>query len=151
MDSLCCKDGDTCPSADSSGLRHVLCSLSPTVTPLPVQFCPDVQPGNARAKECLEENREQPGFTPECKAEVEKMMAERAADFRLDAKLKRLCAEDIDDLCAHDRESLDLVAGYDARVIQCLQDFRSGSQGSALCAASPSSPCPVPCRALPQP
>ena len=89
------------------------------------QFCPDVQPGNARAKECLEENREQEGFSPECKAEVEKMMADRAADFRLDAKLKKLCVDDIADLCARERDTLDQVAGYDARVIQCLQDFRS--------------------------
>lgn len=100
-----------------------------------LQFCPDVQPGNARAKECLEEHRDQPGFSPECKAEVEKMMADRAADFRLDAKLKRLCVDDIADLCAHERESLDLVAGYDARVIQCLQDFRSVPTAMQSCAA----------------
>ena len=43
-----------------------------------LQFCADVPPGNARAKECLEDNREKPGFTPQCKEEVEKMMADRA-------------------------------------------------------------------------
>jgi Golgi apparatus protein 1 len=59
------------------------------------QFCSDVPPGNARAKECLEDNRQQPGFTPACKEQVEKMMAARAADFRLDPKLRQLCAEDI--------------------------------------------------------
>lgn len=53
------------------------------------------------------------------------MMADRAADFRLDAKLKKLCVDDIADLCARERDTLDQVAGYDARVIQCLQDFRS--------------------------
>lgn len=52
------------------------------------------------------------------------MMADRAADFRLDAKLKKLCVDDIADLCARERDTLDQVAGYDARVIQCLQDFR---------------------------
>ena len=89
-----------------------------------VQFCPDVQPGNARAKECLEENREKPDFSPQCKVEIEKMMADRAADFRLDAKLRKMCSEDIADMCGYERDSLDTVAGYDARVIQCLQDYR---------------------------
>jgi Golgi apparatus protein 1 len=56
--------------------------------------------------------------------EVEKMMADRAADFRLDAKLRKLCQEDIADMCGYERDSLDTVAGYDARVIQCLQDYR---------------------------
>lgn len=67
------------------------------------QFCADVPPGNARAKECLEDNRLQPGFTPACKAEVEKMMEARAADFRLDPKLRVLCDEDIQvrSCCAH--------------------------------------------------
>ncbi len=60
-----------------------------------MQFCADVPPGNARAKECLEDNREKPGFTPACKEQVEKMMASRAADFRLDPKLRQLCADDI--------------------------------------------------------
>ena len=60
-----------------------------------LQFCADVPPGNARAKECLEDNREKPGFTPQCKEEVEKMMADRATDFRLDPKLRQLCADDI--------------------------------------------------------
>ena len=60
-----------------------------------VQFCADVPPGNARAKECLEDNRDAPGFSPGCKAEVERMMEARAADFRLDPKLRQLCADDI--------------------------------------------------------
>ena len=52
-------------------------------------------PGNARAKECLEDAREQPGFSATCKTEVEKMMESRASDFRLDPKLRQLCADDI--------------------------------------------------------
>ena len=54
-----------------------------------------MQPGNARAKECLEDNRDAPGFSPGCKTEVERMMEARAADFRLDPKLRQLCADDI--------------------------------------------------------
>ena len=89
-----------------------------------LQFCPDVQPGNARAKECLEEHREDTGFSPQCKTEIEKMMSERAADFRLDAKLRQLCSDDIDEICPYDKESLENVAGEEARVIECLQDYR---------------------------
>lgn len=151
-------------------------------------------PGNARAKECLEDNREQPGFSAGCKVEVEKMMESRAADFRLDPKLRMLCEEDIQvrwmpqllfyhlspvcccdepnerpgrdvtcalslvhahamlccwaahqkhmqllrccwnlmcflrgllqHVCGFERDSMDTVVGYDARVIQCLQDYR---------------------------
>ena len=62
---------------------------------LMLQFCADVPPGNARAKECLEDNREAPGFSATCKTEVEKMMESRASDFRLDPKLRQLCADDI--------------------------------------------------------
>ena len=87
-----------------------------------LQFCKDVPPGNARAKECLEDHREDPGFQPECKEEIEKMMAARAADFRLDTQLRQLCAEDIRDICAYESDSLDMSAGMDARVSQCLQD-----------------------------
>jgi len=54
-----------------------------------------VQPGNARAKECLEDSREREGFSKPCREELEKMMAARAADFRLDPKLRQLCARDI--------------------------------------------------------
>jgi Cysteine rich repeat len=31
------------------------------------KFCPDVAPGNGRAKACLEEHRKESGFSPECK------------------------------------------------------------------------------------
>ena len=54
-----------------------------------------MQPGNARAKECLEDAREKEGFSKPCREELEKMMAARAADFRLDPKLRQLCARDI--------------------------------------------------------
>ena len=33
-------------------------------------------------KDCLEEHREDPGFSAECKEEFEIMMEARAADFR---------------------------------------------------------------------
>ena len=81
-------------------------------------------PGNARVYECLESHRNDEGFSPECKDEFEKMMERRAADFRLDFKLREMCKRDIDQLCSYEKESLDSVEGFDARVIVCLQDFR---------------------------
>ncbi|KAK9867536.1 hypothetical protein WJX84_008718 [Apatococcus fuscideae] len=95
------------------------------------KFCKDVPPGNARAKECLEDHREDPGFQPECKEEIEKMMAARAADFRLDTQLRQLCAEDIRDICAYEADSLDMSAGMDARVSQCLQDYKEDIKSPA--------------------
>jgi hypothetical protein len=52
---------------------------------------PDVKPGNARVKECLEDKRSDPEFSAECKKTFEEMMERRATDFRLDAKLRDLC------------------------------------------------------------
>ena len=52
--------------------------------------------GNARVKDCLEEHREDPKFTQECRTEFEKMMGRRATDFRLDSSLREQCAEDIE-------------------------------------------------------
>ena len=34
----------------------------------------------------------------------------------------RACAAQ--DVCGYERDSMDTVVGYDARVIQCLQDYR---------------------------
>lgn len=93
------------------------------------QFCSDVQPGNARAKECLEDHMNDAGFSPPCKGELEKMMEARAADFRMDPKLRTLCAEDIQDVCGYEKDSMDAIAGEDARVIQCLQDYRCAGLG----------------------
>ena len=46
--------------------------------------------GGARVKDCLEEHREDAGFSAECRAEFEKMMEARAADFRLDPTLREV-------------------------------------------------------------
>lgn len=40
---------------------------------------------------------------------------------RLDATLREVCAQDIEAVCGYERDSLDSVEGFDARVIQCLQ------------------------------
>ena len=87
-------------------------------------FCKDKKFGNAQVKDCLEENREKPDFSAECKTEIEKMMERRATDFRLDSTLRETCKQDIDEICGYEKDSLDSIAGYDARVIQCLQDYK---------------------------
>jgi len=95
------------------------------------KFCNDVPPGNARVKECLESKRNEPEFSAECKEEFENMMARRAADFRLDAKLRELCKDDIEEVCGYEKDSLDSIAGYDGRVIECLQDYKEELQDPA--------------------
>ena len=90
-----------------------------------MQFCGDVAPGNARAKECLEQHRDETGFSAGCKEELELMMAARAADFRLDPKLKKQCKKDIQRVCKPELGDIieDLPDNH-AEVITCLQDFR---------------------------
>lgn len=82
------------------------CSLLPLPLPCPclalcprLQFCKDIEPGNARAKECLEENREK--LSSGCKDEVDDMIERRVHDFRLDPKLRDACEEDIFSMCAY--------------------------------------------------
>lgn len=88
------------------------------------KFCNDVKPGNARVKACLEDKKEDPEFSAECKKTFEEMMARRATDFRLDAKLRDLCKADIEEVCGYEKDSLDSIAGYDGRVLECLQDYK---------------------------
>lgn len=57
-------------------------------------------------KDCLEEHREEPDFSVECKEEFEKMMEARAADFRLDSTLRDKCANDIEDVCGYEKVGL---------------------------------------------
>lgn len=95
------------------------------------KFCADVQYGNARVKECLEDNKDKPDFSAECRTEFEAMMARRATDFRLDAKLRELCKGDIEHVCGYEKDSLDSIAGYDGRVIECLQDYKAELQAPA--------------------
>lgn len=99
------------------------------------KFCKNKKYGNAQVKDCLEDKREKPGFSAECKNELEKMMERRATDFRLDSTLRETCKNDIDEICGYEKDSLDSIAGYDARVIQCLQDYKEDLQGEE-CKAS---------------
>lgn len=95
------------------------------------KFCNNVQPGNARVKDCLEDHRHKQGFSSECRSELESMMARRAGDFRLDSRLRELCKQDIEDVCGYEKESMTSVKGYDGRVAECLQDYRDELQSPA--------------------
>jgi len=88
------------------------------------KFCAKVKPGHVHAKDCLEENRNDPAFSEDCKTEIEAMMERRAVDFRLDPELRDLCRDDIEEVCGYEKESLDSIAGFDARVTTCLMDYR---------------------------
>lgn len=89
-----------------------------------MQFCGDVPPGNARAKECLELHRNDTNFTSDCRTELEDMIEARAADFRLDPQLKKHCTKDIESLCYLENEEVRDLPDDHAQVITCLQDFR---------------------------
>ncbi|CAI5947591.1 unnamed protein product [Closterium sp. NIES-64] len=88
------------------------------------RFCPDVLPGDARVKDCLESHLHDSDFSKTCKVEFEHMMERRASDFRLDFNLRKYCAEDISTTCYQDAEDVVDVANRDAKVIECLQDYR---------------------------
>lgn len=89
-----------------------------------IQFCGDVAPGNARAKECLEQHREEANFSRGCKEELETMIQARSADFRLDSQLKRQCTKDIENLCMPQKYEVADLPDDHATVIACLQDYR---------------------------
>lgn len=63
------------------------------------QFCKDVQPGLARAKDCLEDNRDE--LSSACKEEIETMIERRVRDFRLDSRLRQACENEIFNMCAY--------------------------------------------------
>lgn len=88
------------------------------------KFCADIQPGHALAKECLERHRNDEGFSPECKEEVDAMLLRRVKDFRVDKRVMAVCAEDIINLCNVDDSELEDVQKQDTvRLSSCLQDM----------------------------
>eukprot|EP00798_Chlamydomonas_sp_ICE-L_P016764 gene16764-23039_t len=80
----------------------------------------DIEPGNARVKDCLEDNRE--SLSAACRPEIDAMIERRVHDFRLDSKLRAVCESDILNLCAYfgDVDDMDM---FDSSVINCLQDY----------------------------
>ncbi|GBF91963.1 hypothetical protein Rsub_04687 [Raphidocelis subcapitata] len=83
-------------------------------------FCDEVPPGNAMAKECLEEHRQE--LSAGCREEIDAMIERRVRDFRLDSRLRKYCRGDIFSVCAYLGDLGD-SAGADGSVINCLQDY----------------------------
>lgn len=104
--------------------------------PPQVKFCKDVEPGNNAAKECLEEHRNENGFSSNCKSLLEKMMERRAEDFRLEEPLIDACSDDMNEKCGMSPDDLSAIKGKDElksaqkSVMNCLQDFRDELRAS---------------------
>jgi len=86
------------------------------------KFCKDVEPGNARAKDCLEEHRKE--LSGPCQEEIDAMIEKRVRDLRLDSRLRSTCENEIFNMCAFQGD-LDDMDTYDSTVINCLQDFNA--------------------------
>eukprot|EP00955_Chlamydomonas_euryale_P032612 343245-Chlamydomonas_euryale.AAC.1 len=52
--------------------------------------------GASLAQECLEDNMDQAKFSPQCKEELDGILASRVADFRLDTALRDACETDVE-------------------------------------------------------
>lgn len=87
------------------------------------KFCPDVLPGNAQVKECLESHRTKPGFSSDCREEVDAMIERRVRDFKLDSRLRTSCQEDIATTCSFYGDSDELQSEGADSIIRCLQDY----------------------------
>eukprot|EP00882_Tetradesmus_deserticola_P009845 GHRQ01010403.1.p1 GENE.GHRQ01010403.1~~GHRQ01010403.1.p1 ORF type:complete len:576 (+),score=223.19 GHRQ01010403.1:287-2014(+) len=81
------------------------------------RFCPDVAPGSSRARDCLVSARHEDGFSPACRDELEAMIEARVHDFRIDARLRRACKDQMQDCVG-----MDIYEGDETIVNICLQD-----------------------------
>ncbi|GAX78146.1 hypothetical protein CEUSTIGMA_g5588.t1 [Chlamydomonas eustigma] len=88
------------------------------------KFCGQSLPGNSQVKDCLEKNRNQKGFSSECKEEIDQLIERRVRDFKLDFRLRNSCEKDIYETCAFYGDDLGMD-GDSSNVIHCLQDYFS--------------------------
>jgi golgi apparatus protein 1 len=94
------------------------------------RFCKKVELGSSHVKDCLENHREHPKFSSECKREFEEMMTLRARHYQLDPELKSACASEIKTICGVPVENI--VKGirkFDEHVILCLKDAKKQIKG----------------------
>eukprot|EP00878_Enallax_costatus_P015261 GHUV01015979.1.p1 GENE.GHUV01015979.1~~GHUV01015979.1.p1 ORF type:complete len:801 (+),score=251.73 GHUV01015979.1:135-2405(+) len=92
------------------------------------QYCADVAPGQAMAKQCLEEHIDQ--LSHSCRAEMESVIEQRVRIFRLDSRLRKACQSEIYNTCAY-LGDMDTLSDYDEVVVNCLQDFASELKSQA--------------------
>lgn len=71
-------------------------------------------------RRCLEQKTEDPDMSKECKAEVVRVMNEKAKDYRLNYRLTHACEQDIPRLCDNVCSTIpgQICGGL---VLQCLQ------------------------------
>lgn len=80
--------------ARTSSASRLAPFLPPTAAPTqPCAHAPQV-------KECLEEHRNDDGFSADCKEEIVSMIERRVRDFKLDSRLRTACESDIYTTCA---------------------------------------------------
>lgn len=79
----------------------------------------------------MEEHRNDEGFSEDCRKEIERTIELRVGDFRLDSIMRQHCRNDVELLCAYQKETLDTGTDLDARVVLCLQDFRDEIEDAA--------------------
>jgi hypothetical protein len=81
------------------------------------RLCGGVPPGNAMAKSCLEEHREE--LTEGCREEIDAMIERRAGSFLLNSRLRKFCRSDIFSKCLWLGDNSGPVS--DGDVVTCLQ------------------------------
>lgn len=96
---LCEADLPRPPACCQSAQSPACGENSDSVRSADSQFCADVPPGHSRAMDCLEAHRMEPDFSEPCRNIIEASVAERSADFRLDASLRAACKKDIQRRC----------------------------------------------------
>ncbi|GAB4823102.1 hypothetical protein N2152v2_010148 [Parachlorella kessleri] len=90
------------------------------------RFCEGLEPGEGRVWRCLEDHRQQAGFSAGCRSYLESFMQRQSSDYRLNYGLRASCEDDIARLCAEEKEQIDNSqgAGADSKVILCLETQR---------------------------
>lgn len=88
------------------------------------KFCKDVEPGHMRVQECLEDHIEKSGFSNTCKTTLEEVIAQRVADFRIDAGLQEACEEDLVSTCSTSLKEMEEDEPKRSSALKCLQQFR---------------------------
>ncbi|KAG1672451.1 hypothetical protein FOA52_013237 [Chlamydomonas sp. UWO 241] len=95
------------------------------------RFCRDVDPGHMRVQECLEDNMDQAKFSAGCKEELDNILAERVADFRLDTPLRDACETDIQDTCGSTLAEMDQNEKTKTTTLNCLQQYEDELKDTA--------------------
>lgn len=94
------------------------------------KFCADVEPGQMRVQECLEDNIDESDFSEDCKTELESMIAKRVADFRLDTALREACETDLRESCGTTLKDMDEDEKTRRTALNCLTDYKEELKGA---------------------